>query len=218
MNSHKIVDSTVSESKVFIIDDDPSVRKSLVRLITSVGLAVQAYPSAQDFLDNQLHEGPQCLVLDIRMPGLSGLDLQKELQQQQRMIPIIFITGHADVPMSVRAMKAGAVDFLEKPFNDQELVDAIHKALTQDQQAKIEQSKISELKERAASLTPRENETFGLVVRGLLNKQIAHDLGTSEKTVKVHRARVMKKMKADSLAGLVLMAQELGLFSQDDEL
>ncbi len=207
-----------NESKVFIVDDDSSVRKSLLRLIKSVGLTVQAFPSAQDFLDSKLHEGPACLVLDIRMPGLSGLDLQEELKIRQWPIPIIFITGHGDVPMSVRAMKAGAADFLEKPFNDQELVDAIHKALTKDQQAKIEQSKILELKTRVETLTPRENEVFGLVVRGLLNKQIAYDLDMSEKTVKVHRARVMKKMSADSLASLVRMAQELGMFSQDDKL
>ena len=207
-----------NESKVFIVDDDPSVRKSLVRLITSVGLAVQAFPSAQDFLDTPAHEGPACLVLDIRMPGLSGLDLQAELMSRRHLIPIIIITGHGDVPMSVRAMKAGATDFLEKPFNDQELVDAIHKALTQDQQTKIAQSKISELKTRMATLTPRENEVFGLVVRGFLNKQIAYELGMSEKTVKVHRARVMKKMSADSLASLVRMAQELGMFSKEDDL
>ena len=206
------------DSKVYVVDDDPSVRKSLVRLITSVGLGVQAFPSAQDFLDSQLSEGPSCLILDVRMPGLSGLDLQKELKNRKRFIPVIFITGHGDVPMSVRAMKAGAADFLEKPFNDQELVDAIHKALTQDQQAKLKQRKFSEFKERAASLTPRENEVFGLVVRGLLNKQIAYELVMSEKTVKVHRARVMKKMSADSLAHLVRMAQELGMFSQGDEL
>jgi FixJ family two-component response regulator len=207
-----------SESKVFIVDDDPSVRKSLARLISSVGLKVQAFPSAQKFLDNPPHDGPACLVLDVRMPGLSGLDLQEALKNRQRVIPIIFITGHGDVPMSVRAMKAGAADFLEKPFNDQDLVDAIHKALTQDQQIKIEQSKISGLKKRVASLTPRENEVFGLVVRGLLNKQIAYELGMSEKTVKVHRGRVMKKMCADSLASLVRMAQELDMFSQDDKL
>jgi FixJ family two-component response regulator len=207
-----------NESKVFIVDDDPSVRKSLVRLITSVGLAAQAFPSAQDFSNNPAHEGPACLVLDVRMPGLSGLDLQAELMRRRRLIPIIFITGHGDVPMSVRAMKAGAVDFLEKPFNDQELVDAIHKALAQDQQAKIAQSKISELKTRMATLTPRENEVFRWVVRGFLNKQIAYELELSEKTVKVHRARVMKKMSANSLASLVRMAQSLGLFSQDDEL
>lgn len=208
----------VNEPKVFIVDDDPSVRKSLVRLISSVGLVVQAFASAQDFLDNPVHDGPACLVLDIRMPGLSGLDLQAELMSRRHPIPIIFITGHGDVPMSVRAMKAGAVDFLEKPFNDQELVDAIHKALAQDQQAKIAQSKISELKTRMATLTPRENEVFRWVVRGFLNKQIAYELEMSEKTVKVHRARVMKKMSAESLAGLVRMAQSLGLFSQDDEL
>jgi FixJ family two-component response regulator len=207
-----------SESKVFIVDDDPSVRKSIARLISSVGLAVQDFPSAQEFLDSPMYEGPSCLVLDIRMPGLSGLDLQEELKNQQRIVPIIFITGHGDVPMSVRAMKAGAADFLEKPFNDQELIDAIHKALAKDQQTKIEQRKVSELKERVASLTPRENEIFGLVVRGLLNKQIAFDLDMSEKTVKVHRARVMKKMSADSLTQLVRMAQELGMFSQDDDL
>jgi FixJ family two-component response regulator len=204
--------------KVYVVDDDPSVRKSLVRLMNSVGLGVQAYPSAQEFLDSPLHEGPSCLVLDIRMPGLSGLDLQEELKNRQRVIPIIFITGHGDVPMSVRAMKAGAVDFLEKPFNDQELVDAIHKALAQDQQAKKQQHKISDMKNRVATLTPRENEVFGLVVRGLLNKQIAYDLKMSEKTVKVHRARVMKKMSADSLAHLVRMAQKLGMFTQDDKL
>jgi FixJ family two-component response regulator len=207
-----------NESKVFIVDDDPSVRKSLVRLIKSVGLTVQDFPSAQDFLDSQQDKGPSCLVLDVRMPGLSGLDLQEELKIRQWPIPIIFITGHGDVTMSVRAMKAGAADFLEKPFNDQELVDAVNKALAQDQQTKLEQRKVVELKERAATLTPRENEVFGLVVRGLLNKQIAYDLGMSEKTVKVHRARVMKKMSVDSLASLVRMAQKLGMFSSEEEL
>jgi FixJ family two-component response regulator len=206
-----------NESKVFIVDDDPSVRKSLVRLIKSVGLTVQDFSSAQDFLDNPAYEGPACLVLDIRMPGLSGLDLQEELKIRKWPIPIIFITGHGDVPMSVRAMKAGAADFFEKPFNDQDLVDAIHKALAQDQQAKMEQRKVLGLKDRLALLTPRENEVFGLVVRGLLNKQIAYELCMSEKTVKVHRARVMKKMSADSLASLVRMAQELGMFSPDDK-
>ena len=207
-----------NESKVFIVDDDPSVRKSLVRLIKSVGLTVQDFPSAQDFLDSQQDKGPSCLVLDVRMPGLSGLDLQEELKIRQWPIPIIFITGHGDVPMSVRAMKAGAADFLEKPFNDQELVDAVHKALSQDQQDKKKQHKISDLEKRVATLTPREKEVFGLVVRGLLNKQIASDLGMSEKTVKVHRARVMNKMSADSLARLVRMAQNLGMFSSEEEL
>ena len=206
------------EPMVFIVDDDPSVRKSLVRLIKSVGLTVQDFSSAQDFLDSQQDKGPSCLVLDVRMPGLSGLDLQEELKNRQRLLPIIFITGHGDVPMSVRAMKAGAADFIEKPFNDQELVDAIHKALEQDQLSQKGHRKVLELQKRVTLLTSRENKVFELVVKGLLNKQIASELGVSEKTVKVHRGRVMKKMSADSLASLVRMAQSLGVFSQDDKL
>jgi RNA polymerase sigma factor (sigma-70 family) len=198
---------------VFVVDDDKAVRKSLERLIKSVGLTVQAFSSAREFLESDPSAGPSCLVLDVRMPGLSGIDLQKELGKMGYTIPIIFITGYGDIPMSVRTMKRGAIDFLTKPFNDQDLLDAIHRAIEKDKQTRREQDEIGTIQQRVDSLTPREREVFSLVVTGMLNKQIAYDLGMSEKTVKVHRSRVMDKMQADSLAELVRLAYKVGIGS-----
>ncbi len=196
---------------VFVVDDDEAVRKSLVRLIKSVGLTVQAFSSAREFLESDPYAGPSCLVLDVRMPVLSGLDLQEELSKMGYNIPIIFITGHGDIQMSVRTMKRGATDFITKPFNDQDLLDAIHQAIKKDKQTRQKQDEIGTIQQCVDSLTPREREVFSLVVTGMLNKQIAYDLGMSEKTVKVHRARVMNKMQADSLAELVRSAYRVGI-------
>jgi len=197
---------------VFIVDDDPSVRKALKRLIESVGLEVETLTSAQEFLDHEQPDKPSCLVLDVRMPGLSGLDLQDELAARGLNMPIIFITGHGNIPMGVRAMKAGAVDFIEKPFDDQALLDAIHQAIEQDRKARLEQAKIKEILRRVGLLTHRERQVFALVVTGIFNKQIAFELGTSEKTIKVHRARIMQKMQAKSLADLVRLAEKAGVY------
>ena len=202
---------TAKDPVVFVVDDDEAVRKSLVRLIKSVGLTVQDFSSAHEFLEIDPYAGPCCLVLDVRMPGLSGLDLQKELAQMGHTIPIIFITGHGDILMSVRTMKRGAIDFITKPFNDQDLLDAICQAIEKDKQTRREQAEIEAIQKLVDSLTPRESEVFALVVTGMLNKQIAYDLGMSEKTVKVHRARVMDKMQADSLAELVRLAYRVGI-------
>jgi FixJ family two-component response regulator len=200
---------TDTDPIVFIVDDDDSVRKALTRLIKSVDLTVETFASADDFLKRDSHNGPACLVLDIRMPGLSGLDLQDELVAAGRTLPIIFVSAHGNIPLSVRAMKAGAVDFIEKPFEDQALLDAINQSLKKDRQAKLEQAEVREIQRRADSLTPREREVFALVVSGKLNKQIAFKLGTSERTIKAHRARVMKKMQAKSLADLIRLAEKV---------
>ena len=202
-----------AEPIVFIVDDDDSVRKSLARLITSVGLKVETFSSANAFLKRDPYDGPACLVLDIRMPGLSGLDLQTELAKAERTLSIVFISGHGNIPMSVQAIKAGAVDFLEKPFEEQDLLDAVHLAIQKDRAAKEKLDELREIQERVESLTPREREVFALVVTGMLNKQIAFEMGISEKTIKVHRARVMQKMQAESLADLVRLAEKLGIGS-----
>ena len=200
-----------SEPVVFIVDDDASVRKGLERLVRSVGLRGKTFASAPEFLQGAASDGPSCLVLDVRMPGVSGLVLQETLAAAGHRIPIIFITGHGDITMSVRAMKAGAVDFLPKPFNDQDLLEAIQEAIARDRQARQEWAVLQAIQQRADLLTPRERDVLGLVVAGLLNKQIAAELGMSEKTVKAHRAQVMQKMQVSSVARLVLLAEKVGL-------
>jgi RNA polymerase sigma factor (sigma-70 family) len=200
-----------SEPVVFIVDDDASVRMSLERLVRSVGLRGKTFASAPEFLEHASADGPSCLVLDVRMPGVSGLALQERLAAAGPRIPIIFITGHGDVTLSVRAMKAGAVDFLPKPFNDQDLLEAIQEAIARDRQAREKRAALQAIQQRVDLLTPREHDVLGLVVAGLLNKQIAAELGMSEKTVKVHRAQVMQKMQVSSVAQLVLLAEKVGL-------
>lgn len=200
---------TEPEPMVYVIDDDALIRDGIQSLIRSIGLRVTAFASAAGFLQAKKPEAPGCMVLDVRMPGQSGLDLQRQLNEAGISIPIIFLTGHADVPMTVRAMKEGAHEFLTKPVRSQELLDAVQKAVERDRELRKERAALAEIRVRFAALTPRETEVLQLVVAGLLNKQIADELGMSELTVKTHRARVMEKTKADSLAHLVRMAERL---------
>jgi FixJ family two-component response regulator len=198
---------------VSVVDDDPSVRRSIARLVKGAGYRVEAYASAHEFLARPPEEGPACLLLDVRMPGLTGLDLQETLAIAAHSTSIVFITGYRDVRASVKAMKAGAVDFLTKPVDDEELLGAIGRAVARASAARREEDRVTEIRERIKTLTPREAEVFALVVTGMLNKQIAFDLGVSEKMVKVHRGRVMEKMRAGSLAELVRLADEGGVIS-----
>ena len=199
-----------AEPAVFVVDDDVSVREAIGNLLRSVGLKVEAFKTAQEFLSSDA-AGPGCLVLDVRLPGLGGLDLQRQLVETNRAIPIVFITGHGDIPMSVRAMKAGAVEFLTKPFRDQDLLDAVQQAIDRDRVIRGHQNELAELRKRYTSLTPREQEVMTCVVRGLVNKQIAADIGITESTVKLHRGRLMHKMRAASLADLIRTAERIGL-------
>jgi RNA polymerase sigma factor (sigma-70 family) len=200
-----------SQSTVFVVDDNAAVREALRDLIDSVGLRVELFGSAGEFLQRKLPHLPSCLILDVRLPGKSGFDLQRELAEANISIPIIFITGHGDIPMSVRAMKAGAVEFLAKPFRDQDLLDVIQLALERDRATRQREAEIATLRDCFESLTPREREVLPWVVSGLLNKQIADAIGTSEATVKVHRSQLMRKMGAKSLADLVRMADKMGV-------
>ena len=197
---------------VFLVDDDPSVRRALARLLRSAGYAVQAFASAREFLERRLDgDAPACLVLDVRLPGLNGLDLQQALQDEKAALPIVFITGHGDIPMSVKAMKAGAVDFLAKPIKDKDLLKAIDQALARAARERVAREEIDQILQRVDTLTPRELEVLKLVITGMLNKEIAHQLGIVEKTIKVHRARVLEKMGSGSVVELARLAAKVGI-------
>jgi len=206
---------TELEPTIYVVDDDPSVRDSTELMLKSVGFNVKTFGSAQDFLKVNLREDLGCLVLDVRMPGMSGLELQEKLVSAKTPLPVIFITGHGTVPMSVRAMKAGAVDFLQKPFEEQDLLDAINRALARQREKKSKRDQAEELQRRLKALTPREYEVFSLLATGMANKEIAYELGASERTIKAHRARIMEKMNAGSLADLVRFAEQLKTLPSD---
>ena len=203
--------ASVEEPIVFIIDDDPSMRRALTNLFQSVGLKVEAFGSAQDMLQSKLPDVPSCLVLDVRLPGLSGLDLQADLAKANTHIPIIFITGHGDIPMTVRAMKGGAVDFLTKPFRDQDMLDAVVAAIERDRKRREAERTVANVRSLFETLTPREREVLALVASGLMNKQIAAELGLAEITVKIYRGQLMRKMGARALADLIRMTETLGI-------
>jgi FixJ family two-component response regulator len=201
----------LAKPAVYVVDDDPSVRVAMERLMKSVGLTVKTFASAQDFLEQATPAWSGCLIVDLRMPGMGGLDLQDQLNARQGSLPVIFLTGYGTVPASVRAMKSGAVDFLEKPVDDQTLLDAVHKALESDREARLHQSEMRALHQRLTALTPREYEVLTFIISGRLNKQAAAELGTTEKTIKVHRARIMEKLQCASLAELVRLAEKAGI-------
>jgi len=196
---------------VFVVDDDLSIREALKNLLRSVGLKVETFGTAKEFLERKGPDEPGCLILDVRLPGESGLDLQNYLAKAKIRIPIVFITGHGDIPMSVRAMKAGALEFLTKPFRDQDLLDAVHQAIERDHQNRLRRADIADLRKRYESLTVREQEVLALVVQGLINKQIGEELHIAEPTVKLHRGRLMQKMGAESIVDLIRMAEKLGI-------
>lgn len=210
MTDHRLL-MTEAKPTIFVIDDDASIRKSLSRLLRSAGYTAETFSSAEEFLRRTHFDGVGCILLDVKMPGLSGMDLQEELNKADYHMPIVFITGHGDIPMSVEAMKKGAVDFLTKPFDDEELLQALRAAIEKDRNARAEYTEVHGIRRRIELLTPREDEIFRYVVTGMLNKQIALELGIAEKTVKVHRGRVMEKLGVNSVAELVRLAEKAGI-------